>query len=60
MKEKKEKGYDIQFDVDDKGVVTFTGSIDTKFYRTKATNQIYTAMYNSTRMLIEAWEKHYE
>jgi len=57
---KKEKGYSINFEVNDEGIVTFTGRIDTKVYRSKPEHQIYTAMYNSTRALVSAWEKNSE
>jgi hypothetical protein len=54
------KGYEIEFSVDDDGSIVFNGRIDTKRYRSKPVNQIWTAMYNATRRLVEAWEKNYE
>lgn len=56
----KTDGYDIKFEVDDNGLVTFTGTINTKKYKYRQTYQIYTAMHHATRTLVEAWEKHNE
>ncbi len=53
------KGYDIQIDVDDNDIITLTGKINPRFYRRKASEQIWSAMYSSARDLIAAWEAHY-
>lgn len=52
-------GYNIEIEVDDSDIITFTGKINPKHYAGKAVNQIWTAMFNTARQLTEAWEKHY-
>lgn len=55
-----EKGYDIKIEVDDNDIITFSGTINPRKHRNKASHQIWTAMYTSARDLIAAWEKHYD
>jgi len=54
-----EKGYNIQIEVDDDDIITFTGKINPRHYLHKPANQIWSAMYSSARDLVAAWEAHY-
>ena len=52
------KGFNIDFDVGDDGLIVFKGKINPRHYKNKATHQIWTALYTSARILVKAWEKH--
>ena len=53
-----ERGFNIDFNVNDDEIIEFTGKINPKYYRKKASHQIWTALHYSARILVEAWEKH--
>lgn len=52
------KGYNIQIEVDDNDIISFSGKINPRFYQGKASKQIWNAMYKSARDLVEAWERY--